>query len=62
MKKKYEKPFAEKMEFDYRETVIASIGSGDVGKGKGKGGGCDGEPYHENQRSFSNGRGSNGCN
>lgn len=61
MKRKYEKPFAEKMEFDYRETVVASFGNGDVGKGKGKGGGCDHEPYHPNERTFSNGNNS-GCN
>ena len=62
MKKKYEKPFAEKMEFDYRENVVASgeSGNGDVGQGRGRGGGCDGVPYHRNQRTFSSGRNS-GC-
>ncbi len=60
MKKQYEKPTAEKLDFDYRETVVASAGNGDVGQGRGRGGGCDGVPYHRNQRTFSSGRNS-GC-
>ena len=59
MKRKYEKPTADKLSFDYMENVVAS-GNGDVGKGRGKGGGCDGVPGHSNQKSFNNGRNS-GC-
>ena len=59
-KKEYLKPTAEKLNFDYKENVVASGGNGDVGKGKGKGGGCDGVPYHSNERTFSNGNNS-GC-
>ena len=35
-------------------------GNGDVGRGRGRGGGCDGVPYHRNARTFSSGRNS-GC-
>ena len=34
--------------------------NGDVGQGRGRGGGCDGVPYHRNARTFSSGRNS-GC-
>ena len=34
--------------------------NGDVGRGRGRGGGCDGVPYHRNARTFSSGRNS-GC-
>lgn len=37
-----------------------SAGNGDVGQGRGRGGGCDGVPYHRNARTFSSGRNS-GC-
>lgn len=63
MKRQYSKPTAEKLEFDYMETVVASeikqedTGKGDVGRGRGQGGGCDGDPYHTNQRTFNNGLG-----
>jgi len=66
MKRQYLKPIAEKLDFDYMESVVASdtedtdTGNGDVGQGRGRGGGCDGESYHRNQRSFSNGNNS-GC-
>ena len=35
-------------------------GNGDVGRGRGRGGGCDGVPYHRTARTFSSGRNS-GC-
>ena len=35
-------------------------GGGDVGAGRGRGGGCDGVPYHRMARTFSSGRNS-GC-
>ena len=35
-------------------------GNGDVGRGRGRGGGCDGIPYHRMARTFSSGRNS-GC-
>ena len=67
MKRQYLKPIAEKLDFDYKDAVVASdiiyqeeTSNGDVGQGRGRGGGCDGEPYHRNQRSFSNGNNS-GC-
>lgn len=59
-KKEYVKPTAEKLTFDYKENIVASAGNGDVGQGRGRGGGCDGVPYHRNQRTFSSGRNS-GC-
>ncbi|MBR4782074.1 MAG: hypothetical protein IK014_12075 [Lachnospiraceae bacterium] len=71
MKKVYNAPQVEKLDFAetacVTETVLSSTGeietkpsNGDVGKGKGKGGGCDGNPYHDNAKTFSNGRNS-GC-
>lgn len=48
----YMKPNAEKLEFDYRDTVVASGGDhmhhGDMGIGFGLGGGCDHDPGHGN--------------
>ncbi|MBR4194653.1 MAG: hypothetical protein IKQ54_10050 [Oscillospiraceae bacterium] len=38
----------------------SSIGNGDIGTGKGRGGGCDGAPYHRSVKTFANGRNS-GC-
>ncbi len=70
MKKTYNAPTIEKLEFT--ETAEAydniytssdddgSAGNGDVGRGRGRGGGCDGVPYHRNARTFSSGRNS-GC-
>ena len=51
--KKYTKPFAKKLVFDYAENVTASdtspvIQHGDMGIGVGGGGGCDHEPGHGN--------------
>lgn len=48
MKRKYCKPVAEKLVFDYTENVTASgiIHHGDMGIGVGGGGGCDHDPGH----------------
>ena len=48
----YEIPRAEKLEFDYKETIVASGVNqhGDVGHGHGMGGGCDHEPGHGNPK------------
>ena len=49
----YSTPKAEKLEFDYTETVTASgitINHGDVGHGYGMGGGCDHIPGHGNPK------------
>lgn len=53
MKKTYETPAVEKIEFNYAENVTASqscptIGHGDMGIGVGHGGGCDHDPGHGN--------------
>ena len=52
MAKAYVKPLAEKLSFDYSETVTASdpgpLHHGDMGIGHGNGGGCDHEPGHGN--------------
>lgn len=32
MKKQYEKPMAEKIDFNYKETIVASGGGGKIGK------------------------------
>lgn len=53
MKKNYDAPKAEKLEFDYEKSVIASAGTnishhGDMGIGLGGGGGCDHVPGHGN--------------
>ena len=52
--KTYQKPQAEKLEFDYNENVAASdptaIHHGDVGHGWGMGGGCDHNPGHGNPK------------
>ena len=60
LKKKYVAPRIEKIEFDKQAVVYTSAGNGDVHQGRGRGGGCDGVPYHRNQRTFSSGRNS-GC-
>ena len=51
----YTKPMAEKLEFNYVESVVASNGSdvihhGDMGHGLGIGGGCDHNPGHGNPK------------
>lgn len=48
MKRTYVSPIAEKLVFNYADTIVASPGGhhGDVGIGVGKGGGCDHEEYH----------------
>lgn len=49
MKKQYTTMMAEKLEFNYCDTVIASQDKphhGDVGHGFGMGGGCDHHPGH----------------
>lgn len=61
MKKEYEVPRIEKIEFSNIDNIIlTSAGNGDVGRGRGRGGGCDGVPYHRMARTFSSGRNS-GC-
>ena len=42
------------------QVIDGSAGNADVGRGRGRGGGCDGVPYHRNARTFSSGRNS-GC-
>ena len=41
-------------------SAAADPGTSDVGRGRGRGGGCDGVAYHRNARTFSSGRNS-GC-
>ena len=51
MKKEYTRPMAEKLEFNYADTVTASCSTtthGDMGIGNGHGGGCDHKPGHGN--------------
>ena len=51
--KKYTKPLAEKVIFDYTENIFASNGKphhGDVGHGVGMGGGCDHDPGHDHPK------------
>ena len=76
MKKAYNAPKVEKLDFaetsSVTETILSSTGeittiptppeedNGDVGRGRGRGGGCDGVPYHRNARTFRSGRNS-GC-
>ena len=76
MKKADNAPKVEKLDFaetsSVTETILSSTGeittiptppeedNGDVGRGRGRGGGCDGVPYHRNARTFSSGRNS-GC-
>lgn len=53
MRKEYQKPKVEKLEFNYTENVIASgstVVHGDVGHGHGMGGGCDNQPGHGNPK------------
>lgn len=59
-KREYVSPKVEKIEFDCENIIFTSAGGGDVGQGRGRGGGCDGVPYHRNARTFSSGRNS-GC-
>ena len=59
-KKIYVSPRIEKIEFEDDDIIITSAGNGDVGQGRGRGGGCDGVAYHRNARTFSSGRNS-GC-
>ena len=59
-KQAYVTPKIEKMEYDFQNIIYTSAGNGDVGRGRGRGGGCDGVPYHRNARTFSSGRNS-GC-
>ena len=56
----YVSPKIEKLVFDAEDIILTSAGNGDVGQGRGRGGGCDGVPYHRQQRTFSSGRNS-GC-
>lgn len=59
-KQAYISPRIEKINFDSENILFTSAGNGDVGRGRGRGGGCDGVPYHRNARTFSSGRNS-GC-
>lgn len=59
-KKNYNAPKVEKIEISNADVIATSAGNGDVGRGRGRGGGCDGVPYHRNARTFSSGRNS-GC-
>ncbi len=59
-KKPYVTPKIRKIEFEKTDVIVTSAGNGDVGRGRGRGGGCDGVPYHRNARTFSSGRNS-GC-
>ncbi len=59
-KQKYVSPKVEKVEFHYENVIYTSAGNGEVGSGRGRGGGCDGVPYHRQPRTFSSGRNS-GC-
>ena len=60
MKKTYEAPKIQKIVFDNVNVILTSAGNGDVGRGRGRGGGCDGVPYHRTARTFRSGRNS-GC-
>ncbi len=49
--------------YSVTDDDVASVlaeGTSNVGAGRGRGGGCDGVPYHRNARTFSSGRNS-GC-
>ena len=59
-KRTYVSPMIEKIAFEYEDIIYTSAGNGDVGQGRGRGGGCDGVPYHRQARTFSSGRNS-GC-
>ena len=43
-KQAYVTPKIEKMEYDFQNIIYTSAGNGDVGQGRGRGGGCDGVP------------------
>jgi hypothetical protein len=58
-KKVYVTPRIEKFDLEKDDVILTSSG-GDVGRGRGRGGGCDGVPYHWNERPFSSGNNS-GC-
>ena len=60
VKEEYTPPVVEILVFGEDDILVTSAGNGDVGQGRGRGGGCDGVPYHRNQRTFSSGRNS-GC-
>lgn len=60
VKQAYIAPKIEMIEFDYEDVILTSAGNGDIGRGRGRGGGCDGVPYHRLARTFSSGRNS-GC-
>ncbi len=59
-KKGYNTPKIEMIRIDDTDLILTSAGNGDVGRGRGRGGGCDGVPYHRTARTFSSGRNS-GC-
>ena len=59
-KQPYVLPKVEKIAFQYDDIILTSAGNGDIGRGRGRGGGCDGVPYHRTARTFSSGRNS-GC-
>ena len=59
-KQEYITPRIERIEYNSENIIYTSAGNGDVGRGRGRGGGCDGVPYHRNARTFSSGRNS-GC-
>ena len=59
-KKPYVTPKIEKLEFGGESVIYTSAGNSDVGRARGRGGGCDGVPYHRSARTFSSGRNS-GC-
>ena len=59
-KREYTAPVVEMIKFSDNDVILTSAGNGDVGRGRGRGGGCDGVPYHRNARTFSSGRNS-GC-
>ncbi len=60
MKKEFVAPKLEKIMFENENVISTSAGNGDIGQGRGRGGGCDGVPYHRTARTFSSGRNS-GC-
>lgn len=59
-KKTYVSPKIEKIELKQENIILTSAGNSDIGRARGRGGGCDGVPYHRNIRTFSSGRNS-GC-
>ncbi len=59
-KKTYGTPKVEMIRFSANDVIDTSAGNSDVGRARGRGGGCDGVPYHRTARTFSSGRNS-GC-